>query len=362
MIPNGSSGQVSHSRLQPHGSVQLASSQQKPPRMGTACIAGQKVADTLGGRGAHFNELVGQGDIRGWRLWSPLLRPCEAFRTTALMVIPPVPNNRLKWWSVVRHPFDEGAGKVKENEETAVPDQDEFRFLYSATLEKTRASKRKLFVFAQHKLTNQFRQLCEGGERCYALASVSASIQRALPRQGAQTPHATRGVATGALRNNSARYFRAYCAERYKLRDVWPQSFGSCHAAARPHRARPPAQDVLCSVAKQLRSRGDCVFHLDETRGRAWDLNRLSIQQLFRGRLMSNEIAGVCVGLERRRNTSAADADVEKFLRSLTYVCRLQQIPALCVSSGTCPWSSLVAVWLRQIHLAGRRSHVTYIN
>ena len=86
------------------------------------------------------------------------------------------------------------------------------------------------------------------------------------------------------------------------------------------------------------------------------------MKRLTLGRLLSNEIATLCIGLERRRGTSAAAANVEKFLRFLAPLCRRQHTPALCISVRACPWSSSPQVQRRRVHLLRPRSHSKYNN
>ena len=100
---------------------------------------------------------------------------------------------------------------------------------------------------------------------------------------------------------------------------------------------------------------GHRVLHWDESRRRTWDLKKLSMQTLIRSRLPSTVIAGICIGPERRRNTSAAEADVESFFTPwLAYVGVTK-----CMRSVSVRVHALVAhcpvVWQRQIHLVWRR-------
>ena len=93
--------------------VQVAQSCQKKnsarTKDETECTAAQPVADILGSRGAHLDELVDQEHVCSLVLFMFLscLGVCETFNMTTLMLIPAVPSSRLKRCSHVPHPFEQ---------------------------------------------------------------------------------------------------------------------------------------------------------------------------------------------------------------------------------------------------------------
>ena len=110
------------------------------------------------------------------------------------MLTPPVPGSRYTKWAITLHPFQSLLpSKVREWDEAALLDQDEFLFLIPGfkTLRRTLAPRACLFRFSQQVFSKKFTAAARAAgithlkAHSYQLRHSGPSFDRALGRRSA---------------------------------------------------------------------------------------------------------------------------------------------------------------------------------